>query len=115
MADGGDLVVGPWQRETTPDIPSPPSPATQILADASALIDGDRDRQHGNRKANHTQVAGLWSAFLGVQVTPVDAAIMLALLKIARIQVGAPNRDNFVDACGYISIAGEMADIIPPP
>ena len=111
MADGGDVVAGPWPIEHEAPPPKPSSPAAQILAKASELIDGERDRQHGDRKVCHTQIARLWSAFLGVQITPIDAALMLALLKVARMQTGNPNRDNFVDACGYISIAGEMADV----
>ena len=33
---------------------------------------------------------------------------MMALLKIARTQAGEDNDDNYIDACGYMGIAGEL-------
>jgi hypothetical protein len=35
---------------------------------------------------------------------------MMALLKIARTQAGHHNIDDYVDACGYSAIAGEIAE-----
>lgn len=95
-----------------------PSPATQeinlsyaseLMCQASLLIDGERDVQHGNRLECHTQIARLWTAYLGVQITPHEVAIMMTLLKIARTKTGAFNVDCYVDGCGYLSIAGELA------
>jgi hypothetical protein len=34
---------------------------------------------------------------------------MMALLKIARIATGTFKGDSYVDACGYIACAGEIA------
>ena len=138
MADGGDGQILPFPRveiaeslddtnegnaflETAAkglgsfDFTSTPSPAAQILSKAAELIDGERNVQHGDRKACHTQIARLWSAFLGVQVTAVDAALMLALLKIARMQTGSGNGDNFVDGSAYIALAGELANHVSRP
>ena len=39
-----------------------------------------------------------------------DVATMMVLLKIARTQAGSHNVDDYVDACGYAAIAGEIAD-----
>jgi hypothetical protein len=86
-----------------------PSPAVQILDLAAKLIDGDRDAQHGNRLECHTNIARQWTAYLGVQITPVDVALMMALLKIARTKSGEFNNDCFIDGCGYIALAGELA------
>ena len=85
------------------------STAAKILADAANLIDGDRDKQHGNRVECHTQIARLWTAFLGVKVDAVDVACLMVLLKIARTQTGSPNRDCWVDAAGYTALAGELS------
>jgi hypothetical protein len=86
-----------------------PSPAANILSLAAKLIDGDRDEQHGNRLECHTNIARQWTAYLGVKITPVDVALMMALLKIARTKSGELNNDCFVDGCGYIALAGELA------
>ena len=44
--------------------------------------------------------------------TPLDAedvAIMMCLLKIARIATGEPKADNYIDLAGYSACAGEIA------
>jgi hypothetical protein len=89
--------------------PKEPSPAANILQLAAKLIDGDRDEQHGNRYLCHSNIAKQWEAYLGVEVTPVDVALMMALLKIARTKSGELNNDCFVDGCGYIALAGELS------
>ena len=53
-------------------------------------------------------IAALWSVWLGRTVTPQDVAVMMALLKIARMQHGAGTEDNAVDCCGYIALAEDM-------
>src|SRR3990167_3654224 len=120
MADGGDgqiLTFPVGTVEYRPDELAPikpQSPAAQILSKAAELIDGERNVQHGDRKACHTQIARLWTAYLGCQVTPVDVASMMILLKLARTQTGNQNSDSWVDICGYGAIAGELANVPRP-
>jgi hypothetical protein len=42
-------------------------------------------------------------------MTPHDVAIMMALLKLARTQTGTYNRDDYVDAAGYVALAHRLA------
>lgn len=42
-------------------------------------------------------------------LSPEDVGLMMALFKIARIQTGSFKEDSFVDACGYLACAGEIA------
>jgi hypothetical protein len=103
-------VIGfPHGHDTPRPEPKTLSPAANILDLAAALIDGDRDVQHGNRYLCHSNIAKQWEAYLGVEITPVDVALMMALLKIARTKSGELNNDCFVDGCGYIALAGELA------
>ena len=83
--------------------------AADILSQASSLVSGDRNKQHGDKLENHQNIAALWSAYKEIDISPRDVAIMMALLKIARTKTGEVNADDFVDGCGYISIAGELA------
>ena len=46
---------------------------------------------------------------MDINLLPEDVANMMALLKIARTQAGQHNPDDYVDACGYSAIAGEIA------
>jgi len=82
---------------------------SDILNIASQLVNNDRNDQHGDMTTNHINIARLWSAYKGVEFTAHEVAIMMALLKIARTKIGAVNPDDYVDACGYLGIAGEIA------
>jgi hypothetical protein len=82
---------------------------SDILNIASQLVNNDRNDQHGDMTTNHINIAKLWSAYKGVEFTAHDVAIMMALLKIARTKIGKVNPDDYVDACGYLGIAGEIA------
>ena len=41
--------------------------------------------------------------------TSLDVAMMMTLLKVARIRSGTATDDSFVDAAGYIACGGEIA------
>ena len=43
-------------------------------------------------------------------LSSLNVALLMSLLKVARSQVGEYNPDDYVDLCGYGSIAGEIAD-----
>jgi len=78
-----------------------------VLRTAGELITGDRQATYGSAKDSLARIARMWSAYLGVEVTEVDAAAMMALLKISRSRSGV-HLDNWVDVCGYGAIAGEL-------
>lgn len=82
----------------------------QILQTAEKLVSGDRDRTHGDKLINHNNIALLWSAYLEFKITPKDVAILMVLLKLARTKAGQHNIDDYVDACGYAAIAGELKE-----
>jgi hypothetical protein len=84
-----------------------------ILREAEEIISADRERTHGKAEDNLANIATLWDAWCRVsrdaQMTSHDVAIMMALLKIARTQTGCYNRDDYVDAAGYIALAHRLA------
>jgi predicted nuclease of restriction endonuclease-like RecB superfamily len=91
----------------------------QILDKAKSLITKDRQIQHGDAKENLDIVAGYWNEYIRSKYDkpPVldakDVSTMMTLLKIGRISTpsASHNEDNYVDAVGYLAIAGEEADI----
>jgi hypothetical protein len=93
--------------ETYPD--SPYTAREDILYDAAQCVGHDRNDQYGEPENSFPQIAALWNAHLGFDLNSHDVAIMLALLKIARMGAGY-KRDSYVDAAGYIGIAGELAE-----
>ena len=89
---------------------------TDILEKTKKLVSTDREDKHGNKVENHENIARLWSGYIQnktkllINLLPEDVANMMALLKIARTQAGQHNIDDYVDACGYSAIAGEIAN-----
>jgi hypothetical protein len=81
----------------------------EILDTARDLICLDRNEQYGEpEECPSGAIANLWSAYLQSPIKPADVAMMLALMKVARMKTGEYNADNYVDAAGYIAIAGEI-------
>jgi hypothetical protein len=80
----------------------------RILAEAAALICGDRQEQYGKPEDNFARIAAGWSVILQRDVTPEQVSLCMAWLKIARL-VNGPHRDSYTDACGYMALAGELA------
>ena len=89
--------------------------STKILEQTKKLVSKDREDKHGDKVENHENISRLWSSYLqnktklNIIILPEDVANLMTLLKIARTQAGKFNIDDFVDACGYSAIAGEIA------
>lgn len=66
-----------------------------------------RAAQYGDPRPNMERIAGLWSAYLGVEVNAHDAAQMMVLVKISRTKVAGVGKhdDNYTDQIGYTEIA----------
>lgn len=82
---------------------------TDVLKQAETCVNGQRDQQYGSPEANFTAIADLWTAYKGVYFRPLDVAMMMALLKIARIRSGPNKADSYVDLAGYAACAAEVA------
>lgn len=82
----------------------------QILDKVKEVICKDRNFLYGEPEQSFDEIAKLWSAYLDKELKPKDAAIMLALFKVARMKTSKVlNEDNFVDALGYFACAFEVA------
>lgn len=80
----------------------------QALNEAEKIICTDREKQYGSPENNFAIIADLWSVYTGMEITPPDVAVMMTLLKIARIKSGQSKDDNWIDAIGYMACGGEL-------
>lgn len=80
----------------------------EVLDEAKKCVCGKREQDYGSPESNFALIADFWTMYLGVAVTPVDVAMMMALLKIARIKNGGGTGDSFVDLAGYAACGGEL-------
>lgn len=71
-----------------------------ILHEAHRLVHGDRGADYGHPYEDFSRTARIWSAILGVEVTPAKVALCMIGLKISR-ECHKPKRDNRVDIAGY--------------
>lgn len=75
---------------------------------AKECVCGQREQDYGTPEDNFGAIAHLWSEYIGKKITPVDVAMMMVLLKTARIKNGGGTEDSFVDLAGYAACAYEI-------
>ena len=77
------------------------------------LVDGDRDKEHGDPTENMTRFAELLRAYLrnrsAGSIEAVDAAAVGVLHKLSRTGFDPYHLDSWLDVMGYASIAYEIA------
>ena len=83
----------------------------EILTDAIQYVCADRQSQYGTPENSFGLIGRLWREYLDTDkpITAHDVAMMMALLKVARISIGQTKADNYVDLAGYAACAGEIA------
>ena len=82
----------------------------EILDTAKQYVTKDRASDYGDMENNFSTIAEYWSTHLGVEVYAADVAVMMTLLKLARIKSNPRHQDNWVDGCGYLACGGELVD-----
>lgn len=82
---------------------------SEILDTAKLYVTKDRASTHGDVENSFNVIAQYWSLHLGTNVKPSDVAVMMNLLKCARIKNNPSNPDNWIDMAGYASCGGEIA------
>lgn len=83
-----------------------------VLDTAKDYVTKDRAAEHGDMENNFNTIARYWSVHLDAQITPTDVAVMMNLLKVARIKSNPKSKDNWVDGAGYMACGGEIASAL---
>lgn len=87
----------------------------QTIDTALSLIKGDRANEYDTKddvSGNFRRIAALWSVIVGVEVNPVQVALCLVQLKIARLVVNPSHKDSWVDIVGYGGLGSEVAAVM---
>jgi hypothetical protein len=91
-----------------------------ILHAAEKCVCGQRETDYGTPEDNFKTIAGLWETYLrracvdeagGVYIEANDVAMMMALLKIARIAAGGGKADSWIDLAGYAACGAECEGV----
>lgn len=83
----------------------------EILETAITTVCKERQDAYGNCEDNFALIAKLWSDYTESEITAKDVAMMMILLKMARIKTGNYKADNYVDIAGYAACGGEVAAV----
>lgn len=81
----------------------------ECLDAAAGCVLQDRASQYGGVEDNFARIAKLWSVYTGTVLDGIDVAMMMALLKVARIRSNKTHADSFVDIAGYAACGAELA------
>lgn len=81
---------------------------SETLDKAKACVCGQRENEYGSPEDNFAAIAGFWSVYKCIEFTANDVAMMMALLKIARIRTGTATDDSYVDLAGYAACGAEI-------
>jgi hypothetical protein len=85
---------------------------SEILKIATRCITIDRAATHGSVENNFSTIGKIWSARLGIDISPEQVSIMLIDLKTVRAWSNPKHFDNWVDMAGYAACGGEIATTI---
>jgi hypothetical protein len=78
-----------------------------IVEDAKYIVHGERQQDYGNMADSFTRIAGLWSAYLGINIDSFDVGKMMILLKVSRAK-NDNHRDSYVDIVGYVECIDQL-------
>lgn len=79
------------------------------MQEAQRLTHGARNKDYGHPLDDYTRTAALWSAYLGLNIAPEQAAVCMCLVKVSR-QANRPKRDNMTDLAGYAWVVDEIIE-----
>ena len=82
---------------------------SEILDTAKKYVTKDRNQTHGKPEDTFGAIARVWSARLGVEITPAQVCILMADLKACRAWENPEHDDNWIDMAGYAACGGELA------
>ena len=76
----------------------------------------DRQENYGHPSRNFARIARLWNAYLqgyysDVNISNEDVAIMMILMKVARLIETPDHEDSIVDIAGYAEAYARMLGI----
>ena len=83
----------------------------ECLDAAAECVLQDRNNEYGGPEDNFGRIANFWTDYLGVKLEDVDVAMMMALLKIARIRFNKVHKDGYVDLAGYAACGAELVGV----
>ena len=93
---------------------------TETLHAAEKAVNGDREGDYGKPEDNFKNIAGFWSLYLSsklnndITLQAVDVAVLLDLMKTARLIQSPGKTDTWIDKAGYAACGAEIVSSVSP-
>lgn len=88
---------------------------SKILSTADKVVSGTRQGDYGHPYYNFRKISRLWSEYLDLDINPTDVALMMVMLKIARLQNTPTHEDSLIDIAGYVKCYELIQNYEEPP
>ena len=85
---------------------------TEALFDEVITTLQQRGSVYGHPFYNHKRIAGLWSAYLDFPITPHQAALCMALVKVSRLTETPDHEDSIKDFIAYGAVYKTVLDAV---
>lgn len=83
--------------------------AQELLRMAAGNIDSRAVERDIDSERSMARTVAIFNAYSGKELTELEGWMFMLCLKMARSKAGKLNLDDYVDMCGYGSLAGECA------
>jgi len=82
---------------------------SECLDKAKEIVNGARQENYGSPEKNFANIALYWSVYLSRDIKPTDVALMMVLMKLARLENKPDHEDSWIDIAGYAANGAELA------
>lgn len=83
---------------------------TELLDKCKEIVNGARQENYGSPEENFHRIAAFWSVYLKRNITPADVAVLMILMKTARLQNNIKHEDSWIDIAGYAANGVEVSN-----
>lgn len=73
----------------------------KLLQEAIHITTGPRNTTYGDPKDNFADIAALWNTYTDASFKSTDVALMMILVKVARLMNKPNDKDGWLDIAGY--------------
>lgn len=84
---------------------------SECLDKAKEIVNGARQENYGSPEKNFANIALYWSVYLSRDIKPTDVALMMVLMKLARLENKPDHEDSWIDIAGYAANGAELATV----
>lgn len=92
----------------------PRTPKVSALTRANDLVNGDRQAAYDHPMENFGRIVGLWNALLAEKlispITEEEHAMMMMLVKMARLLHSPRHEDSYTDIAGYVGTYEKLVE-----